>query len=97
MWIATNSHTGILSCHRASPPGGQTIGRAAERVIERVRAGEVVDVSVGLWGQIKPEAGIYDGQKYQGRWTGIMPDHLAMLPEGTPGACSIDMGCGAPR
>jgi uncharacterized protein DUF2213 len=69
----------------------------AQRVLERIRSGEVVEVSVGAFVETEPKSGIRNGQKFSGIWRNIVPDHLAMLPEGTLGACSVEMGCGAPR
>jgi hypothetical protein len=42
------------------------------------------------------EKGTYKGAAYDGKWTSIDPDHLALLPESV-GACSIEMGCGTHR
>jgi hypothetical protein len=81
-----------------NPVRAKRVGRAAERVVERVRAGEVVDVSVGTFVLNEETAGTWkDGKEYIAIWRDIVPDHLAMLSEGTPGACSVEMGCGAPR
>ena len=66
-------------------------------MIERARAGEMIEVSVGAWVSAERSSGTADGQRYSAVWRDIVPDHLAMLPEGTEGACSVDMGCGAPR
>jgi len=38
--------------------------------------------------------GIKNGKPYQAIWRHITPDHLAILPEGKIGACSVAMGCG---
>jgi len=67
------------------------------RTLERVRANDLVEVSVGCFVETEPGSGLKDGVKYSGVWRNIVPDHLAMLPEGTIGACSVEMGCGAPR
>lgn len=67
------------------------------RVVERCQAGEMVEVSVGAWITARKEPGTYNGQRYEWVWAGVGADHLAMLPEDAVGACSVDMGCGAPR
>lgn len=76
----------------------ERLGGDALRVIERCRAGEPVEVSVGCWVALEQVSGVSpSGVPYEYRWAGVTPDHLAMLPEGVEGACSIEMGCGAPR
>ena len=68
-------------------------------VIERLLAEppQMVEVSVGVFVTLIAAPGTWNGQKYVGRWSAIVPDHLAMLPPGVPGACSVAAGCGAPR
>ena len=74
------------------------LGGDAKRVLDRCLAGEMVEVSVGCWVTVEQRSGISpSGVPYEYVWHDVVPDHLAMLPEGTEGACSIDMGCGAPR
>ena len=76
----------------------ERLGGDALRVIERCRGGEPVEVSVGCWVALEQVNGVSpSGTPYEFRWAGVTPDHLAMLPEGVEGACSIEMGCGAPR
>ena len=69
----------------------------ARKVLERLRGGETVEVSVGAFVETEERSGERDGKRYQGVWRNIVPDHLALLPEGTAGACDVGMGCGAPR
>jgi hypothetical protein len=75
----------------------ERIGEAAQDVIRRFEAGEMVEVSVGAWVAAEKRSGSHNGKPYEFVWHDVVPDHLAMLPEGTKGACSIEMGCGAPR
>lgn len=78
---------------RANRPGS-----LGERVLERLAKRELIEVSVGAWVVSEPRAGVWkDGTRYVAVWREIAPDHLAMLPEGDTGACSCEMGCGAPR
>jgi hypothetical protein len=80
------------------PERAAKVGAEAQRVIDRCRAGETVEVSVGAWVVAEKRSGTApDGTPYDYVWHDVVPDHLAMLPEGTTGACSISMGCGAPR
>lgn len=69
----------------------------ASALIDRVKAGEMVEISVGVFVVQEDLAGSHHGKPYRAVWRNIVPDHLALLPEGTTGACSNDMGCGAPR
>ena len=76
---------------------GKTDDNEMYTTLERIRKGEMVEVSVGAWLETKAEAGVYSGKKYASKWSNVAPDHLAFLSEGTPGACSVADGCGVPR
>jgi hypothetical protein len=65
--------------------------------LQAMQNGEVVEVSTGLYALVVPESGVYDGEEYFGVWKNIVPDHLAILPSGVIGACSIADGCGTNR
>lgn len=75
----------------------ETQGGAALELLERIQAGELVEVSVGAFVTAEQVDGIFEGKRYTAIWREILPDHLALLPEGAVGACSNEMGCGAPR
>jgi len=75
----------------------ESVGKEAMRLVEKARARETIEVSVGTYVTAEKESGNYEGKAYKAVWHNIVPDHLALLPEGTKGACSIEMGCGAPR
>jgi hypothetical protein len=81
------------------PARAARVGTDAMSVITRCQSGDsTVEVSIGAWTVLEEVSGRYDGVDYQYRWsTCVVPDHLAMLPEGVKGACSAEMGCGAPR
>jgi hypothetical protein len=70
-----------------------------KEVVRRLQANppEMVEVSVGAYIISEDRSGTYNGKKYEGQWRHIVPDHLAFLAEGEKGACSNEMGCGAPR
>lgn len=72
-------------------------GSVAERSLETLLAGEMVEVSVGAFITRIDKEGVFNGQRYYSIWSDIIPDHLAILAEGEIGACSIEMGCGALR
>ena len=70
----------------------------ADDVVSRLRAGETVEVSVGAFVDPEEKAGVWkNGKRFTTIWRGIVPDHLALLPDGVKGACSVAMGCGAQR
>jgi hypothetical protein len=69
----------------------------AQETIDRLQAGEPIEISVGVFTREQESKGEFNGQKYGGIWREPVPDHLAYLPDGQIGACSNDMGCGAPR
>lgn len=75
----------------------ESLGGEAADVVRRLRRGETVEVSVGAWVTGSRRTGTRDGRRFEFVWTNVIPDHLAVLPAGAEGACSVDMGCGAPR
>lgn len=67
----------------------------APKLLSRVRAGEPIEISVGVFCDTdETVTGEYNGKKYAGAWTNLVADHLALLTEADTGACSIEMGCG---
>lgn len=75
----------------------ESLGGDASDVVDRLRSGETVEVSVGAWVTGSRRSGTRNGRRFEFVWTNVIPDHLAILPVGAEGACSVDMGCGAPR
>lgn len=76
----------------------ESVGQDAVDVIARCQAGEMVEVSIGAYIRVAEESGVYDGKPYDYVWQEmIASDHLAMGLGGHKGACSVAMGCGAPR
>jgi hypothetical protein len=67
---------------------------ASRALLAKIKRGEQVEVSTGLFTGVEPQSGEFDGKQYDGIWRGVVPDHLALLPEGLTGACSIEDGCG---
>lgn len=78
-----------IDIQKAEAIGGQ-------RMLEKLRNGQMCEVSVGAFVKTLAEAGEYNGKKYKAVWQETLGDHLAFLPDGV-GACSIEMGCGAHR
>lgn len=81
----------FLDMDRAEELGGEY-----QQCIEDLQAGTIVEVSTGLFSRTIARSGTFKGNKYEGVWQDIVPDHLAFLPN-AKGACSAEMGCGAPR
>jgi hypothetical protein len=77
------------------PARMDVVGEKARSLLATLEAGGTVEVSVGAFITIEPSEGEHNGQRYTGTWRDIVPDHLALLPDGTRGACSVDAGCGA--
>jgi hypothetical protein len=67
-----------------------------EDIITKLEAGELMEVSTGLYGNTTESKGTYNETSYEYTISGIRPDHLALLPNDI-GACSIKNGCGAMR
>ena len=64
-----------------------------EFIIDKIRLGDKIELSVGAYGDIVSEKGTYGDTKYSQRMTNIVGDHLAVLPD-VPGACGWEDGCG---
>jgi hypothetical protein len=71
--------------------------RTPTEVFDALDAGDSLEVSTGLYAQEESSKGVFNGKEYDTIWRNIVPDHLAVLPKGHVGACSIQDGCGAPR
>jgi hypothetical protein len=59
--------------------------------------GQDVEVSTGYGMDLDFRSGVHEGERFHFAQTDIMPDHLALLPIGMAGACSVEDGCGAAR
>lgn len=70
---------------------------AQETIANLISGDKVIEVSTGLFTLSEPSVGKFNGEEFKAIWRNIVPDHLAILPEGVVGACSVDDGCGAPR
>ncbi len=71
--------------------------RTPTEVFDTLDSGESLEVSTGLYVQEEEGKGTFNGKEYDTIWRNIVPDHLAVLPKGHVGACSVQDGCGAPR
>lgn len=97
----TRVEDGKLKCNAwldVEKAEGLGINGDAATVVARCQAGETVEVSVGAWVSLEKVDGEWEGEPYEYIWRGVIGDHLAMLPVGVEGACSVSKGgCGAPR
>lgn len=75
----------------------RSVGPAEEAVVDRLLAGERVEVSVGAYVDTEDKDSQFNGKEYHAVWHNIVSDHIAFLAEGEEGACSVAAGCGAPR
>jgi len=62
-------------------------------LLTKIRAGEIIEVSVGVFSDEIPQEGDWNGEHYTAIATNHRPDHLALLSK-DKGACSIEDGCG---
>ena len=74
----------------------ERLGGEALTALRRLEAGEVLEVSTGLWAEFTEQSGDWNGVAFQEIAKGIVPDHVALLPDEV-GACSVADGCGAGR
>lgn len=79
------------------PERAKEVGADAEDVIARCLNGEVIEVSIGARVGVRSLSGTYKGKTFNGIWERVTPDHFAMLPRGSKGACNIEDGCGGNR
>ena len=81
-----------------SPSQAEIVGDDALSVLSRVSNDESVEVSIGAWVEYAQKNGTTgSGEEFEYVWLDVIPDHLAMLPPGVTGACSIKDGCGSNR
>ena len=67
-----------------------------DEIISNLKDGVMMEVSTGLMSDLEHKSGVFKNKRYDGVIKGIIPDHLAILPNDL-GACSIDDGCGTHR
>jgi hypothetical protein len=60
---------------------------------ERLKQGEVIEVSVGVFNEEEQREGNWNDEHYAAIARNHRPDHLALLPD-DQGACSVEDGCG---
>lgn len=71
----------------------EKIQRVDAETFAAMQMGMPLDVSTGFYSAPIEESGEVGGEKFSLRHTGVIPNHLALLPN-EDGACSWDAGCG---
>lgn len=67
--------------------------RGLSATLNKLEAGEAMDVSTGYFSVQEAQAGEHGGKQYTAVHKDLKPDHLALLPD-EPGACGWKDGCG---
>lgn len=75
----------------------EKVNRLSSDFITNAEAGTMMENSVGVFMTLQEVSGVRNGEEFVGIWRDIVPEHLAVLPQGVKGACGIDDGCGANR
>ena len=73
------------------------VGSSALELIDMIVDGKPIDVSIAAFIDAIPHFGSFEGKNFAAVQTNYVPDHVAILPAGTRGACSFEDGCGVPR
>ena len=102
VWNARFEDNALLCEAWLDPERAELVGDEAVSAINRVLAGEVLEVSIGAWIVLTRESGISpSGERYEYRWQNLTcGDHLAVSLEtqGGRGACSVEKHrCGGNR
>lgn len=75
----------------------EKVDKLGSDFIANAEAGAVMENSVGVFMTLQEVSGVRNGKSFVGIWRDIVPEHLAVLPQGVKGACGIADGCGANR
>lgn len=72
----------VHDVHQKAPYVDARLSVRRADVIRRIDAKELVEVSAAYDAQIDPTPGVYEGEAYDQRQTGITYNHVALLPPG---------------
>lgn len=72
------------------------IKKGFQTLVDRVKAGEVLEVSTAYFADEDKKSGTFNNESYSTIHINLRPDHLAILPNSV-GACSNEDGCGTFR
>lgn len=93
-----NYYDGVRNCIRGEiwiDPVRAAEVTGAQEILDRLRSGEKVEISESNVCFSDPTPGELNGQHYDEILLIMVPEHIAVLPEGWVGACSNESGCGA--
>lgn len=74
----------------------QKCQKVCPELLQMIASDSEVEVSTGLFTELDPTPGEWNGEEFIGRVYNFRPDHLALLPH-DKGACSWDDGAGLMR
>lgn len=74
-----------------------SMNETVQETVQNIENGETTEVSVGIFVSLEVLKGTFEEEEFGAIWREVVPDHLAILPEGVIGACSVEDGCGTPR
>jgi len=94
--IILNSHFKDSRLHAEAWLEVDRVKRIDDRILTALEAGEMVELSTGLFTDNERESGTFEGKEFTSIARNFRPDHLAILPVKT-GACSIEDGAGLLR
>lgn len=63
-------------------------------ILSQIKANTILETSTGYWADEEVTGGEFDNRKYSSVHHHLRPDHIAIFPDGTLGACSNEDGCG---
>jgi hypothetical protein len=72
----------------------EKLARVHPETLNRLRRGEPISLSTGLFTDNEEKSGNYHGRQYTHIARNFRPDHIAILTAGFEGACSLNDGCG---
>lgn len=96
IWYANNDDDRLKVQAWVNLAKAEELGGDATLMVERLRNKEAIEVSTGFWSDTHEQKGELNGNEYDEVADLILPDHLAMIPNGI-GACNWGDGCGMPR
>jgi len=68
-----------------------------QAIVEAIKNGMVIETSTGYYADDEAATGEFEGKHYATIHRNLLPDHIAILPAGIRGACSVADGCGVNR
>jgi len=63
-------------------------------IVQQIQANTILETSTGYWADEERREGEFNNRPYKTIHHHLRPDHIAIFPDGTLGACSNEDGCG---